>query len=848
MSGAVQAHQGLGVRVRISELTTEQVAGRLNDILLLMTLDGRILDVNEAGLKAYGYTLEELRTMDIRDLRTPEEQERAGAQMRTAALEGILFESEHHSKGGVIFPVQVRSARVEVDGQSALFSVIRDITDSKRMQDVLSERNARLAVIVEGAGVGTWEWNVQTGELVINERWARIIGFTLDELAPVSVETWEKYGHPDDLIRSGELLDLHFAGELEYYDFECRMRHKDGHWVWVRDRGRVLTRTADGEPLIMVGTHTDITELKRTEEVLRREQKMFAHAEAVAHIGSWRMSLEDREVVWSDEIYRIFGLDRATYQGDLNSAARDAVHPDDIERFMAASNAVRDGEEILALSAVRIIRPDGEIRWIVGSAEEELDDDGRAVALLGFAQDVTEIVEAQAAIEAREATTASLLNAVTESAVLMGRDGTILAANKAVSERLGGSANANMVGKNVYDFFDPEIAASRRVMVEQVIATGEPVRFEDVRNGRALVNSMSPVFSGDAEPHLAVFGYDITELRASEAAIRRSEEWLRESQRVARLGHFVYDIESDVWEASAAIRDVLGVNDDFMWDFEGWMGCIHPSDQARIRSEAGGRLRDGRPFDFECRIIRQRDGVERWVHAAGHVDREEGRSGTVFGIIQDITERRLAERLLDRERDVSAQVEAIAHIGSWWISLIDGQDEWSAESVRILGFDPALEKGDRLAAMSAIVHPDDREMFGRSEMRSLLDGGKGSMDFRIVRPDGEVRWITAHAAPEIGEDGEPVAVTGFLQDMTDRKHAEDERIAHLEEAANIDRLTGLHNRRGFEFFNATNERPYQISVSTGTAWCEPGDSCDLETLRVTADANMYAEKMRRRES
>ncbi|MEI7815363.1 MAG: PAS domain S-box protein, partial [Coriobacteriia bacterium] len=529
------------MRVRISELTTEQVAGRLNDILLLMTLDGRILDVNEAGLKAYGYTLEELRTMDIRDLRTPEEQERAGAQMRTAALEGILFESEHHSKGGVIFPVQVRSARVEVDGQSALFSVIRDITDSKRMQDVLSERNARLAVIVEGAGVGTWEWNVQTGELVINERWARIIGFTLDELAPVSVETWEKYGHPDDLIRSGELLDLHFAGELEYYDFECRMRHKDGHWVWVRDRGRVLTRTAAGEPLIMVGTHTDITEFKHADEELRRERKMFAHAEAVAHIGSWRMSLGDREVVWSDEIYRIFGLDRATYQGDLNSAARDAVHPDDIERFMAASNAVRDGEEILALSAVRIIRPDGEIRWIVGSAEEELDADGRAIALLGFAQDVTEIVDAQAAIEAREATTSSLLDAITESAFLMAGDGTILAANKVVSERVGGSADVDLTGKNMYGLLDSDVAAGRRAMVEQVLATGQPVRFEEIRNGRSIVNSLYPVSSVDGAPHIAVFGYDITDLRQGEAALRQNERWLRESQRVAKLGHFVYD-------------------------------------------------------------------------------------------------------------------------------------------------------------------------------------------------------------------------------------------------------------------------------------------------------------------
>jgi len=930
-----------GASVRISELTTEQVAGRLNDILLLMTLDGQILDVNDAALKAYGYALEELRTMNIRDLRTPEEQERAGGQMRTAALEGILFESEHRCKDGTGFPVQVRSAQVELEGQPALLSVIRDIRDSRRMQDALRERNARLAVIVEGAGVGTWEWNVQSGDLAVNEVWAQIIGYTLDELAPVSIETWEKYAHPDDLIRSGEMLDLHFAGELPFYDFECRMRHKDGYWVWVHDRGRVVTRTDDGEPLIMVGTHTDITENKRVAEELHRERRMLTHAEAVAHIGSWRMSLADRVVVWSDETYQIFGLDRETYQGDLNLAARDAVHPDDLERFMAASNAAaREGEEIPVLSAVRIIRPDGTIRWILGSAEEELDDDGRVVALLGFAQDVTEIVEAQAAIEAREATTASLLDAITESAFLMASDGTILAANRVVAERVGGSADADMIGKNVYDFLDPETGARRRAMVEQVLATVEGVRFEDVRNGRALVNSVYPVSGGGEAPRIAVFGYDITELRDGEAALRQSERWLRESQRVANLGHFVYDIESDVWEASPAIRDVLGVDDDFQWDFEGWMGRIHSADQERIRLQAGSRLRDGKPFDFECRIIRQNDGAERWVHSVGRVDREEGPLGTVFGIIQDITERKLAQLEVEQEKSLLAQIEAVAHLGTWHLDFVTGKGEWSDEYVKLLGFNPGATGDDEIASFVQRVHPDDRSLFEVEDLAEPWGSGTASIDFRIVDTERGVRWLSTQGTIERDESGVPVGVRGVLQDMTGRKLAEIERFAHLEEAANIDRLTGLHNRRGFdlvagqaiaqalragqgvgliycdldylkeindefgheqgdralhdaasilafasrsadavgriggdefivlavggdsesvshmnerlqegfEFFNATNERPYQISVSTGTAWCEPGDSCDLETLRVTADANMYAEKMRRRES
>ncbi|MCW9008802.1 MAG: PAS domain-containing protein, partial [Marinobacter sp.] len=121
-----------------------------------------------------------------------------------------------------------------------------------------SERRARS--IIEGTRIGTWEWNVQTGETVFNERWANICGYTLDELEPISIETWLGLAHPEDLPESERLLKAHFAGELSEYDYRCRMKHKNGHWVWVHDRGQVFQWTETDEPLMMYGTHADITE------------------------------------------------------------------------------------------------------------------------------------------------------------------------------------------------------------------------------------------------------------------------------------------------------------------------------------------------------------------------------------------------------------------------------------------------------------------------------------------------------------------------------------------------------------------------------------------------------------
>ncbi len=121
-----------------------------------------------------------------------------------------------------------------------------------------SERRAK--AVIEGTRIGTWEWNVQTGETVFNERWANICGYQLDELEPVSIDTWLGLAHPDDLTVSEQLLNAHFSGELPEYDFRCRMKHKDGRWIWVHDRGRVFEWTEDGKPLLMYGTHADVTE------------------------------------------------------------------------------------------------------------------------------------------------------------------------------------------------------------------------------------------------------------------------------------------------------------------------------------------------------------------------------------------------------------------------------------------------------------------------------------------------------------------------------------------------------------------------------------------------------------
>jgi len=164
------------------------------------------------------------------------------------------------------------------DGSGTLLYLegfVTDITSRKNAEIELRRSQEQLALAIEGSGVGLWDWKVQTGELAVNERWADIGGWTLDELAPITIGTWYRLAHPDDLELSDTLLQRHFNHESPIYECEVRMRHKDGHWVWVLDRGKVTEWDESGRPVRMTGTHLDITERKRIGEQFRESKEML---------------------------------------------------------------------------------------------------------------------------------------------------------------------------------------------------------------------------------------------------------------------------------------------------------------------------------------------------------------------------------------------------------------------------------------------------------------------------------------------------------------------------------------------------------------------------------------------
>lgn len=145
----------------------------------------------------------------------------------------------------------------------------RDMTQLVLQRQQIEIEKEKLENLIEGIKVGTWELDVKTGNLKVNKYWASILGYSLEELEPITIETFNSLTHPHDLEQIYNQVDLHLNGKIELIELEIRMRHKDGHWVWVWDRGRLIKRDNEGKPELMIGVHIDISKQKEFEEEIK---------------------------------------------------------------------------------------------------------------------------------------------------------------------------------------------------------------------------------------------------------------------------------------------------------------------------------------------------------------------------------------------------------------------------------------------------------------------------------------------------------------------------------------------------------------------------------------------------
>jgi PAS domain S-box-containing protein len=549
-----------------------------------------------------------------------------------------------------------------------------------------------------------------------------------------------------------------------------------------------------------MGVANDMAERKRADEErqalarkLEESNARLEEAQRVAHVGHWEWDLDTNEVVWSDETYRIFGLKPQERPIDL-ARVREMVHADDREPLFDGVD-VDLSAEAYPVAEFRIVRPSGEVRtvhaitskrWSAPPTDLNGEASERARKLFGTVQDITENTRVE---QERQALSRDLQesNARLEQAqrlVHMGYyEWNLITGRVTWSAELhriyglspqDGPIDMAMVSEMIH----PDDRERVFRQADEAARSGVPAAAEHrlVRPDGEVrtVQGLGTVKRNAAGLACEMFGtvQDITDHKRAVDALRQSQFYLSEGQRLAHMGSWAFDDSGHYW--SDELYKIYGLDPkNGAPTVEQYLTLIHPSDRASIAESIRLMLEEHCGFDHIERIVRP-DGELRYLRAVAVPVVERGVFKGFIGTTMDVTAQELLTQELRRERAYLAEAQSLAHIGSWAANFHKGQNYYVSDEVyRLHGFEP--DQGPlALEQFWKTIHPDDESLVEKVLTNAIHARTDYDIpEYRVCLSDGTTRFLRTigHRNPS-GGIGEYVGIT---MDITERKRAEAER-------------------------------------------------------------------------
>ncbi|MFW6278418.1 MAG: PAS domain-containing protein, partial [Halorhodospira sp.] len=763
-------------------------------------LNGIIQDASRSGGALFGYAREEVIGKSVRMLHTQADQDvppRLLGRMARGRQE-ITEEVRPLHRSGRTFPALLNLIPMLDPSGAEVTGVISVCID---LSEQAAERE-RYRLAQEAARFGVWEWHLDSDSVYWDDACWRMLGYDPGEGRTLSFADWQAQVHPEDLTQVEPVVRSQI-GRGEPFTIEFRYRCADGGWLWVQARGQVMERTLDGSPQRVMGTHVEIDQLKRSELALREREQELAEAKRIGQLGHWSYDMLTGTMAWSNEVYACFGVDPE--QGPMDfERFMGMVHPEDREALQAViDRALQSGE--LQEIEYRIQRPDGSERTLYERGYTEFDAAGRPLRVRGTTQDVTEQRALERALREREAHYRDL---VENQPLLVSRfwpDTTLIDANPTLADYLGMQPDA-LIGQRWLDFLPAEERGRAQAHLASYTPQ-EPVgRFENSIPGedgqRYWVLWTNRAFFDErgALSHFQAVGMDITERRRAEYAEQQLREQLQARQReleeiftAARSVSLIKtDLDGVIQEASSGAEAIFDYPRQALIGRH--VGFLHTeAERERLPEYVDRLLREQAPIRMETELVRRDGQTFPALFTLHTITDHRGDVVATLGVSLDISEQKRAEQALRQHHYWLEEVQQLARVG-YWISYPEpghgrGAVWWSGLVYEIFGQDPSTFTPS-IEAFFECVHPDDRPSVDASIREGERRGGF-DYEYRIVRPDGETRWVHEIGRPEYDETGQVERVIGAVQDITEQRRIEEQ----LYQLASHDPLTGLFNRR-----------------------------------------------------
>jgi PAS domain S-box-containing protein len=674
-------------------------------------------------------------------------------------------------------------------------------------REALRRSEERYALAIAGSKDGIWEWDLATDAVYLSPRCQELLGRLSDGVDIRDKNEWLQWHDylPDDTpLREAAMRD-HFSGRTPWYEGEWRVRHPDGSPHWLHCRG-VVTRDEAGKPLRFAGSISDIDARKRVEESLRRTQSYLTEALRLGGAGSFAFDVRQKRYVhWSTELYSIWGLDPSLGPPTVEQLF-DRVHADDVERVSLARSQALAAQMDYDIQ-YRIRRPDGSVRHVHVVGHALLDDLGERVEMVGTIVDITERMQAEAALRKSEERFALAVAGTNEG--IFDWD--------VATDRVYMSLRA----QEMFGLQPGEPTRSRR---EWYAVARPAARADEERVGRALVEHLtgrSPTYvveyavalpggqvrwicqrglglrdSAGKVHRMAGSFEDITDRKATADALRENEARFRSLTEVSSDWYWRQDENLRFTQLSSGISELAGWSADIYIGRTRWevpdltlLSCSWP--------EHKGVLAARKPFrDLEYSRP-GKDGLTQYSSISGTpMFDETGRFMGYQGVGRNITERkRIEEELRSRQAMLDlAQQAARAVAFDLRVDTPDRLNRWTPEHEELYGLAPGSFDGT-FKGWKRLVHAEDWPSV-REALKRAAATGEVSLEYRVIHTGGAVRWLQAKGKMLFGDEGGPDRLVGFLLDVTDRHEAEDKLLSLERQLRQSQRLEAMGTLAG----------------------------------------------------
>ncbi len=405
----IASHKKARLGLKASEEKYRELVENANSIIVKTDLEGKILFFNEFAQHFFGYSESEIMGKSIYDTIVPEN-DQSGKSIREIR-EKMRLEMESYGpyagdnlkKNGErvwIFWTHksIRNSQGQITG---ILSIGSDITEQKRMEDVLKISEERFRFAMDASSEGLWDWDIKTGYVYLSPAYYRLFGYETDDFSP-TIQTLFGFTHPDDMIRVTGLTKDCVEDRCQSFETEYRIKAKDGSWRWMLVRAKAVDRDNKGRARRIIGTFSDITERRCAEEALRISEERFRLAMDASNDGIWDYDITTDTCYVSPPFFRMLGY----VPGEISIASGNwpsFLHPDDRDRTHSLKQDCYENRCQNFEIEYRVKAKNGSWKWILNRGKVcSRDPSGRALRIIGTHIDLTERKRAEEALRKSE--------------------------------------------------------------------------------------------------------------------------------------------------------------------------------------------------------------------------------------------------------------------------------------------------------------------------------------------------------------------------------------------------------------------------------------------------------------